>query len=173
MLKQTNNNYTWRFLCQNFFHANQHVKIKKIISSFSQRQLATWPVKILSRNQCRNCGFWFWFESMRHIKIWKCFLSASLHVESKLTTSPFTEFAIFHIFPREQFNVQMTHLACDWQLELITAPIRNWLFLGKWRFTKQHESQADVIFTPPPIFLFLTIDCPLGNFFLFPAFCCH
>ena len=138
MLKQTNNNYTWRFLCQNFFHANQHVKIKKIISSFSQRQLATWPVKILSRNQCRNCGFWFWFESMRHIKIWKCFLSASLHVESKLTTSPFTEFAIFHIFPREQFNVQMTHLACDWQLELITAPIRNWLFLGKWRFTKQH-----------------------------------
>ena len=40
-------------------------------------------------------------------------LSASSKAELKLTTSPLTEFAIFCIFLQEQFNVQMTHLACD------------------------------------------------------------
>ena len=107
-----------RFLHQNFFHVNQHLKIKKLYSGFSQRKLATRPVdsfqksvkKLLLFIPIRRCET---YQILRDISNFERHLGASSKAESKLTTSPFTEFVIVCIFPQEQFNVQTTHLACD------------------------------------------------------------
>ena len=83
-------------------------------NGFSQSHLATRPVDPF-QNQCSNCFFFFRFWCTRNIKFRKTL--ASFKAESKLSTSSFTEFAILRIFPQQQ-NVQMTHLALNWQLEL-------------------------------------------------------
>ena len=83
-------------------------------NGFSQSHLATRPVDPF-QNQCSNCFFFFRFWCTRNIKFRKT--TASFKAESKLSTSSFTEFAILRIFPQQQ-NVQMTHLALNWQLEL-------------------------------------------------------
>ena len=100
-----------RFLHQNFFHVNQHLKIKKLYQAFPKEIGNTTSTFFPEISE--EIASFYSNSKMRDISNFERHLGASSKAESKLTTSPFTEFVIVCIFPQEQFNVQMTHLACD------------------------------------------------------------
>ena len=105
-----------RFLYQNFFHVTNTWRSKNYIRLFP-KTIGNTDSRFFPEISEEIASFYS-NSKMRDISNFERHLGASSKGESKLTTSPFTEFVIICIFPQEQFNVQTTLLAYDWQLEL-------------------------------------------------------